>query len=580
MGELPEVRTPDSDGDGFPDDIDPTPNGFDGAEGREQPVSAQLHLHGSLSEYDGTMACHTQQAEEVGVDVLWWSDHDNMIQMMMRPEVLDFDDGALDGAFTAVGITVTHGMFHESTDLGGTTSEILEGGPTGEGFHWRLGGVDQVADGQWHAVQYVYGADIASTTHFPLLADVDLTWAVRANQPLGDDWQLLFTITLSSTCDHVSNFVTYFLGGDDLTGMTTDTHLYLPIEGAVEGAWSTVGLPLSADASHFAELDDQSTMHFAVTARARSGAAITVDLDDMTFAWQLEGEALRDRQADVLAERYSKNAVTQLVGQEITLVEDLRHVNPIGADIVPLIDYAAEITAEEAVRHVQDHGAAALCNHPFGTYVGVVWAGEDADVLTSALVEEWIEADAYGCDLVEVGYTSREVDLDHHLQFWDGLSAAGFFVIGVGTSDHHWTDDWLTMPNRFVTWAFLDVPTRQDLAHEIASGRVFFGDPAPFVNAEPLIDLWSEHGAVMGQVLVSDLDQVLHVETGTLEPGWVLELVVDGQILESLALAGDERDTVFVLQRGDVRTVRAQIRDDAGELILLTNPIWLERVDS
>ena len=579
IGDLPDVRVPDSDGDGFPDDVDPTPHGFDGAAGREQPLSAQLHLHGSLSEYDGTMACHTQQAEEVGVDVLWWSDHDNMIQMMLRPRVLDFDDGSLNGEFSAAGITVTHGMFPESEDLGGTTTELLEGGPAGEGFHWRLGGVDEVADGQWHAVQYAHGADITSTTHFPLLADIDVSWALRPNQPLGDDRQLLFTYTLSSTCDHVSNLVTYFLGGDDLTDLTTATHLYMPIEEVQEGTWTTVRFPLSVDAAHFPETDDQSTMHFAVAARARNGDAVTMDLDDLTFTWQLEGQALRDHQADVLAERYSSNAVTQLVGQEITLVEDLRHINPIGADEVPLIDYEAEITAAEAVQHVQDHGAAALCNHPFGTYVGVVWAGEDADVLTSALIDEWIGADAYGCDLVEVGYTAREVDLDHHLQLWDGLSAAGLYVVGVGTSDHHWTDDWLTMPNRFVTWAFLDVPTREDLARELAAGRVFFGDPAPFVGAEPMLDLWSEHGAVMGQVLVSDLDQVLHVQTGTLEPGWTLELVVDGQIVEDVALAGDETDTVFVLQRADVGTVRAQIRDDAGELILLSNPIWLEKVD-
>ena len=49
----------DTDGDGFTDCVDPTPEGFDGGEGREQPLSMQLHLHGSLSEFDGSMGCHT-----------------------------------------------------------------------------------------------------------------------------------------------------------------------------------------------------------------------------------------------------------------------------------------------------------------------------------------------------------------------------------------------------------------------------------------------------------------------------------------------------------------------------------------
>jgi hypothetical protein len=577
VGDLPELQTPDSDGDGFPDDIDPTPQGFDGAAGREQPLSTQLHLHGSLSEYDGTMACHTQQAEAVGVDVLWWSDHDNMIQMMLRPDGLDFDDGGLNDQFTAAGITVTHGMFAEGADLAGTTSEVVEGGPAGEGFFWRLGGRDEAADGQWHDVQYAYAADIISTTHLPLLAGVGVSWAVRVHEDLGVDRQVLFTVTLSSTCEGVSNFVTYFLGGDDLTEQTTATHLYVPIDGIEPTVWGEAALRLSEDAAHFAELDDQSTVHFAVTARARNGETVNVDLDDLVLSWELAGQSLWDHQAEVLAQRYSDGPVTQLVGQEITLVADQRHVNPIGAQNVPLIEYEAELTASAAVQHVHDHGAAALCNHPFGTYLGVVWTGEDADVLTSALVEEWLAADVYGCDLVEVGYPAREVDLDHHLQFWDALSAAGHRVVGVGTSDHHWTDDWLAIPNPFVTWVFLDVPERADIAQQLTDGRAFFGDPGAFVEGEPLLDLWSEHGAVMGQVLVSDLDQVIHVETGTVEPGWSLELVVDGEVADSVALTGDETDTVFELTRGTIHTVRAQLRDDEGTLILLTNPLWLER---
>ena len=580
VGGLPEVRTPDSDGDGFPDDIDPTPHGFDGAQGREQPLSTQLHLHGSLSEYDGTMACHTQQAESVGVDVLWWSDHDNMIQMMLRPDGLDFDDGGLNGQFTAAGITVTHGMFPEGVDLAETPSEVVQGGPSGDGHFWRIGGRDETADGQWHAVQYAYGADITSTTHLPLLAGVDVSWAVRVHEDLGIDRQLLFTVTLSSTCEGVSNFVTYFLGGDDLTALTTDTHLYVPLGGIEATVWGEALLPLSQDADHFAELDDQSTVHFAVTARARNGETVNVDLDDLALSWQLAGQALRDRQAEVLAERYSDGPVTQLVGQEITLVADLRHVNPIGAQNVPLIQYETELSAAQAVQHVHDHGAAALCNHPFGTYLGVVWSGEDADVLTSALVEEWLAAGVYGCDLVEVGYPAREVDLEHHLQFWDALSAAGHHLVGVGTSDHHWTDDWLTIPNPFVTWVFLDVPDRAGVAAQLTSGRAFFGDPAAFLGGEPLLDLWSEHGAVMGQVLASDLDQAIHVQTGTIEPGWSLELVVDGEVTRSVTLAGDETDTVFELPRGTITTIRAQLRDDEGTLVLLSNPLWLERPDS
>jgi len=192
------------------------------------------------------------------------------------------------------------------------------------------------------------------------------------------------------------------------------------------------------------------------------------------------------------------------------------------------------------------------------------------------LAESWLAAEAYGCDAVEVGYRVRGgVGLEHHLMFWDLLSEAGVYVTGIGTSDHHHASDWLDIPNPFLTWIFVDEPSRNAVAEQVVRGRVFFGDPGPFVGHQPLLDLWSESGAVMGQVLACDLDQVVHVETGHVEAGWSLELMVDGRVSERAFLEGDERDTVFVVPREDVRTIRAQLVDEDGMILLLTNPLYL-----
>ncbi len=41
----------------------------------ERPISVQLHVHGSFSEGVGSIDSHSFEATQLGVDVLWWSDH-------------------------------------------------------------------------------------------------------------------------------------------------------------------------------------------------------------------------------------------------------------------------------------------------------------------------------------------------------------------------------------------------------------------------------------------------------------------------------------------------------------------------
>ena len=568
---------PDSDGDGFDDVIDPTPFGFDGAEGREAPLSVQLHLHGSLSEYDATMACHTRQAETYGVDVLWWSDHDSWMQMAMHAGAFDFDEGSLTEEVDVQGKTFSLGFEVVDVTLDPAISELHEGGAGGIGHYWQVGGADAGEDGSWSEARYAYRADNETSHHVTLMADTLARFWLRLDQPIDVDWQLRFTVLLSGDCSGGRNQITYYLGGEDLTGSTSDTHLFAPLAVPPVGAWSEITLPLTDDSAHFAEGDDQSATDFVLQVRARNGAEGTVGLDDLSFEWQREGEQLREYQRAVLDDRLSAGPVVHFVGQEITNVEFGNHLNPIGADQVPLFDYTGTqvISPDAATHYVHEAGGLASCNHPFGTPFGLNHQGEDADLQVEILSQVWLDADAWGCDAVEVGYRERSVDLEHHLMFWDALSDAGHHLTGVGTSDNHWATDWFEVANTFVTWVYQDTPTRGGISAEIEQGRCFFGDPGPFVGHSPLLDLWTEHGAVMGQILVSGLHQVVHVETGYLEGGWSLDLVVDGEVAESVLLTGDETDTVFELARGDMRTIRAVIADADGEIILASNPLYL-----
>ncbi len=567
----------DTDGDGFTDCVDPTPEGFDGGEGREQPLSMQLHLHGSLSEFDGSMGCHTLWAETYGVHVLWWSDHDNMLAMVQRGGGYDFDTGTLTEELTQIGLTYDHGMVAIETTLDDTLDGLEPGGPSGYGWFWRIGGTDGVGDQNWRHTLGAYASETGFAHQVPLLADTSGTLQLRLGQPASEDWQFRFKVFLSNTCGGIPNTITWFIGGDDLTEDDTTTDLHLPLSLDAD-EWTELAFDLTETADYFTLREDQLAMAWQFEVRVRNGISAHVDIDDFQLAWVHAGDDLRTRQRELLDERYSDGSVTHYVGQEMSVIEDSQHLNPLGEDRVPLLDLEStgEISATEGTTHIHDHGGLAMCNHPFGTALSVQYEGEKADLLTELMVEEYAAAAAHGCDLVEVGYPRRIVDLEHHLMFWDLLALEGYPLVGLGTSDHHWYSDWWEFSNPFVSWVFLDAPDRARIVDQLERGRAFFGNPVAFGDEQPLLDLWTEHGAVMGETLVSDLDQVLHVETGYLEVGWAVELVVDGDVSQSVLLAGDEVDTVFELPRGDARVVRAQLLDDNGVIVLVSNPIYLE----
>ena len=46
------------------------------ADGTSDPVAVAMHLHTSFSEGVASMAAHLEQARRLGVDVLFWTDHD------------------------------------------------------------------------------------------------------------------------------------------------------------------------------------------------------------------------------------------------------------------------------------------------------------------------------------------------------------------------------------------------------------------------------------------------------------------------------------------------------------------------
>jgi len=367
----PPQPTRDRDGDGLTDAHDPTPLGFDGSTARQQPMGAQLHLHGSLSEFDGTMMYHTAQAEALGVDLIWWSDHDALISMMNRSRGFDWDEGSMGETLEVADLSLEHGFSVGSNTLGNASQQVLPGGPSGQGYYLQMEGEGKV-DSDWRAMRLRYVGEFFAH-QLPLLSDATVQLSVNPTTALGDDWRFQVVFLLSGNMGGTRNNIVYYLANEDLTVHNDVDTLYVPMT-APQGVWTTWTMPISADAeAYFPEMDDQSAQTIYVELMARNSAAASIDVDDLVYAWSLEDEKLRQRQVEVLADRYSDGNVTHFVGQEITLVDDGKHVNPLGEDI-PLPDYHATgtLSLREATNYVHDHGGVAVCNHPFGIATRVI----------------------------------------------------------------------------------------------------------------------------------------------------------------------------------------------------------------
>jgi hypothetical protein len=225
-------------------------------------------------------------------------------------------------------------------------------------------------------------------------------------------------------------------------------------------------------------------------------------------------------------------------------------------------------------------------NHLFGTDM----ERDRQDVLTverrprEELLAELVGHRLYGADLLEVGYRDRGGhDLADHLWVWDRLAEADLFPVGTGVSDSHGGPEqrWTGGGNDLVSWVLAPTPSAADLVAGLAAGRVAFGDLERF---DGRLDLESERGFRMGQVLVTDRAEVrvrAVVEgVGELVPHWVGDFLEGGEAPAAGERSGEvlELPPLTVPLQGRERArVRLELRTDRGAAQAFSNPLQLLR---
>ncbi|HEY8515809.1 MAG TPA: hypothetical protein VIS07_09890 [Candidatus Binatia bacterium] len=570
------------------------------AEDGERPYSVQLHVHGSFSEGIGSIDSHSYEATDVGADVIWWSDHDFRIATWGHVSTFGFEDWSEDMPEAGLpGRRRRKGARERKKQLvplGGTTmlegtEEFVTDEPREGAKSLRVETTNESDD--FVGRRYALTADRGLFKR-PLASEVTLELSVLP-EALGEDARAVIDITLSEhppreglpfTVYHLR----YVLGGDTEQPYRDGTTFVVPVPWR-PGEWNDLALPVSRDAVRgfpFIHGEDNSLSAIVLGVEARRGATARVRFDDLRIQQELSGTAAFERQGrliDEVARDYPK--LRQLQGVELSWLG--HHLNEFSVD-TRLVDYE-RIRQElpppgdeswrmrltrRLIEDVHARGGLVSYNHMFGAMM----EGARPHATREEVLDELVANEAYGADILEVGYRDRGGHpLADHLWVWDQLAQHGLFLVGTGVSDSHGGPDqrWRTDANNFVSWIYARSPEKADLLEGLRAGRVFFGDLVLFDGS---LDLITKGGARMGQIVVTDApSEVVQVRIDGLAVGDDVRLIVSGNeaarwsattplLVEPYEVTLDEtRPTV----------VRVEVFTADGKAKVFSNPITFVR---
>lgn len=529
----------------------------DRAPDRASPVTgetswkAALHVHGSLSEGDATVATHHEAARQLGVDVIWWTDHDHMIvSEQHRATRFSFDafseslaagepwtpNWAVDIALPK-SVTLFRNAFQEF-DAVITDERVAQGTRS-----LKMSGRREFANR--NSFMYLFNAQ-PTRRRISLAAGLTLRLKVFP-ESISADATGVMTMILSRTAD--PNVVTplrleiqYYLSNSGEAPHRED-HIYRVPVPYIPGQWNEIVMPITQDAIAgypFLDGEDQALTEVLVGLESKNNALAVCYYDDLRLDIEADGVPLFAKQKAMLTEYNALDeGVTHHQGIEHSSV--LPHMLEYGPG-TPLPDWVAYFALSPGVidgylvngaAHnnfissritalAHERGAAVSYAHPFGTGTPLQASTPTKEQLLAKL----LATNTFNSDLLEVGYRQRERPMVDHLWVWDQLALHNKVLTGLGVSDAHSgvVSAYLTDPTfSMVQFIYADANDEQTLADALRAGRTYYADPVIFDGE---LEIVADNGALMGDVVVTDrpVIPVTVIATG-LTPGDELRLI-------------------------------------------------------
>ena len=475
-----------------------------------RPVSVQMHVHASMSEGNGSWRAANVHAKQIGLNVLWWSDHDWRMSYHTYNRAFGFEgpdlktvvptyyEAGTDMAAAAGNAVMTITLAPHAANgtvrdaIGRTTAERAV-----EGTRSFEVAAAAAAPG-WQ--RYLYELDgTRRTMKRSLASKVTLSFAAFA--AAGDEVMAAVRVDLSQQPPDMKPGAIYYVltqaSDADLRALENAQTKFVRIPFQA-GSWNHIAVDVTRDAERLQLGGIDNAMVAVSFGVLTKGPLARAFFDDYRIRHELQGEALRD-EARAMAARYQKEyGVINYVGQELSFDA---HMNPLG-ERVPMIDHVrhpAGLNARQTSDFVHENGGVVSLNHIFGTNAPPAGTDvkdpESVRALEDLRIRELTENRVYGADILEVGYPTRVLPMKSFLRVWDALSSAGIDVVGNGISDTHGSVAGWYNGNNFVSWVWAHSASMADIIDGFRRGDVFFGDPVQFKGT---LTLTTDDGHRMG----------------------------------------------------------------------------------
>ncbi len=540
------------------------------------PVTMAMHIHGSFSEGTASMEAHLHQATRLGVDVVWWTDHDFRVAALGYRRAVGFDgEQEYENGLAWTWVPYTDG----NPPLADHEFVATPRSPDEPGGALRLR-VTGPVDGS--AASYLLEGDAWNFTYTTSYVDTVLELDVLP-ELVGNSAHLVVEIGSSyrpaSGGRPAGQYRLQYRIGAAAGYRREDSGrmgiVGVPISGV---GWQRVKMDLCADHAKLwpdTVAGDASIKQFRVGVRARDGATAQGVVDRLRFRRDRQSAADGTAMLQSLVREYRGRypGITQYAASEISLVE---HLNAFGGDgTLPTYDSTIPVkdpslAAQRAmVRFLHSHGAVVSINHPSPG---------------SELASRLVKTNGMGADVIEIG-TGKQVE--KLALAYDVAARNAIFLTASGVTDDHEGNDWLA-PNepRWVTGSWANSRGRADLCAATKAGRAWFYDPLAWSGE---LDLLVDGRVPMGGVLLTRRRSVpVRVTATALPRDASLELVVgrcDRAGADHLQPV-NRSITVPVswLVRGHWSTevargggiyVRVMVRTSDGTVVGFSNPVWV-----
>jgi hypothetical protein len=581
----------------------------------EQVYSVGLHVHASFSESSGSMEWQTDQAQQAGVDVLWWTDHDWRLARFNHTKGFDFETAFLDAANSRIEqpdaaflgeelYWEARGGAHNFTDYSVVDSVSFQGARA-----MRIATEEFFPSASFSAGAHFNQTASLYQNTYSVAARVKLAFAVLPETLDPADGRFVLEVFLSARPSGAHR-LRYVMGS-----MAGESASSIPLA-FTPGVWNQYQVDVLADAiaqysaggADSLRVQDNSLVTVRIGLETRNGHIPVVFFDDYRILSDstLTGDDLLDRSRDIAA-YYEPiyTGVGHFVGSEISRYRAQPHLNAFAANHV-LVDYGTHPFSDSlyyAIDQVHAQDGLVSLNHHFGTGIYAdtteTQANKDARLLFAK--RGLIANRAYGVDLLEVGYRVRGgIDLPRFVDLWDALNANTVFLTGTGVTDTHGPslfNGWGphipgngNFENNFTTWLYTDGPSETDFLAAMESGRAFFGDPWIF---DGTLDVVTPEGFRMGQVVLTDRTRqdvivdvtgapagtearLLQMEIRDNPPASYTTVQVLRDEILSAPVAGALNDTVNV-DTALSSYVRVELSTPADGTFAFSNPLHLVR---